>query len=58
MDNKAIIEEQIAVLQKIQENNMKRLEARQTISTEDACLIAKTIEYLCVAVYRWPTVNK
>ena len=54
MDYKSVVEEQIAVLQKIQENNLKRLEARQTISAEEACLIAKTIEFLCGAACRCP----
>ena len=54
MDYKSVVEEQIAVLQKMQENNMKRLEARQTISAEGVCLIAKTIEFLCGAACRCP----
>ena len=52
MDYKAIIEKQIESLEKIQERLLK-----DPSCAEASCTVAKTIEYLCVAAHRWPTIK-
>lgn len=52
MDYKAIIEKQIEALEKAQEHTLK-----DPAHAEVSCIVAKTIEYLCVAAHRWPTIK-
>jgi hypothetical protein len=52
MDYRAIIEKQIESLEKVQERILK-----DPAYAEVSCSVAKTIEYLCVAAHRWPTIN-
>ena len=58
MDYKAVIEEQIKTLQRVQEMNFKRLEARHEIDVESACLAASTIEHLCSTAFKTPSKSK